>query len=202
MSYQRKGGKGLNGPYKQQFNYYKRQLQKRLISEQAFKYARTKSLPDMKNESLFYEENLDFDKVFNEGITRKRGNVTVRYTGIEAIEIQINSLRRRASKTAQREAYVENYLQAMYMTDYPIEYIEEVEQLFQGISSDTLTYIVDRKILKSIEYVYGNSKKEETMNMIRNALTNKSVRKEARELARKSKEYVPILTELAKKTGM
>lgn len=202
MSYQRKGGKGLKGSYKQQFNYYKRQLQKRLIFEQAFKYARTKSLPDMKNESLFYEQNLDFDKVFNEGITRKRGNVTIRYTGIEAIEIQINSLRKRASKTAQRELYVENYLQAMYMTDYPIEYIEKVEQLFQGISSDTLTYIVDRKILKSIEYVYGNSKKEETMNMIRNALTNKSVRKEARELARKSKEYVPILTELAEKTGM
>ena len=202
MSYQRKGGKGVKGSYKQQFNYYKRQLQKRLIFEQAFKYARTNSLPDMKNESLFYEQNLDFDKVFNEGITRKRGNVTVRYTGIEAIEIQINSLRKRASKTAQRELYVENYLQAMYMTDYPIEYIEEVERLFQGISSDTLTYIVDRKILKSIEYVYGNSKKEETMNMIRNALTNKSVRREARELARKSKEFIPILTELAEKTGM
>lgn len=202
MSYQRKGGKGLKGSYRQQFNYYKRQLQKRLIYEQAFKYARTKSLPDMKNESLFYEQNLDFDKVFNEGITRKRGNVTIRYTGIEAIEIQINSLRQRASKTYQRQAYIDNYLQSMYFAGYEIEDIEEVENLFNSVSSDALTYMVDKAILPSIHYIYGSSKKQETMQSIRDALTNKSVRKEAREIAREGRRIQPILTELVEKTGM
>lgn len=202
MSYQRKGGKGLKGSYRQQFNYYKRQLQKRLIYEQAFKYARTKSIPDMKNESLFYEENLDFDKVFNEGITRKRGNMTIRYTGIEAIEIQINSLRQRASKTYQRQAYIDNYLQSMYYAGFEIEDIEEVENLFNNVSSDALTYMVDKGILKSIQYVYANAQKEETMVSIRNALTNKSVKREAREIAREGRRIQPILTELVEKTGM
>ena len=181
MGYVRKGSKGVKFKnLKQQFNYYKRQLQRRLISEQAYKYVRTGSLPGL-------QQNINFETIFNQGITRKVNNKTIRYEGMEAIWVEIESMKKRASKTYQRNQYINNYLSSLWYTGIEEEDINEIENLFNKISTDHLTYLVDAGILPIIEYIYSKQDKKEKAERIKNALRNESIKKEARRVAKESR---------------
>lgn len=159
MVYIRKSGKGYRGTLRQQFNYYKRQMKDRLLHEQAFKQARGVSEDNISINMLF--ERLDFNDIYEHGITRKLGNETIRVTGIQAVEMQIESLRRRASKTEQANLYIVNYAQSLYQTDMPVEYISEIYQKMQTISIDKLTALLDSGQLKQIAFIYANKNNDE-----------------------------------------
>ena len=83
--YNRKGGSGKSGSLREQFNYYKRQLQNRLIKEQAFKEARGIGTIEARVYTMF--KNLNYDQVYKQGITRKVGKKTIRFVGEEAVKI-------------------------------------------------------------------------------------------------------------------
>lgn len=160
MTYIRKKSKGYTGTLRQQFNYYKRQMKDRLLHEQAFKMAR--GVNDELNINMLFE-HLNFDEVYKTGITRKLGNETIRVTGIQAVEMQIESLKQRASKTAQANLYISNYMQALYNVGMDVDYISEIYQKMQSVSIDKLTYLIDSGQLKQIAFIYANGGTDEEM---------------------------------------
>lgn len=176
--YIRKGGSGRTGSLRQQFNYYKRRLQNRLLEEQSFKEARGQGSIESRILSLFKQENLSYEKVFEEGITRKRGNVTVRIKGMEAVATQIQSMRARASKTLQADLFIRNYVHTLRLQDFDAKSLGEVEKLLKSVSVDKLSVLIDKGVLPSIQFIYANgeylaeSDEEEFLQELRNAITS------------------------------
>ena len=137
--YNRKGGSGKSGSLRQQFNYYKRQLRNRLIDEQAFIEARGGFSFSGKPPTLF--KNLDYEQIMTKGITRKVGNRTVRYKGEEAVQIQIESLRKRASKSYQAQVFIDNYIYTLNIAGLEYDQIDSIEKLLNKLSIDKLSIL-------------------------------------------------------------
>ena len=194
--YNRKGGSGKSGSLRQQFNYYRRQLQNRLIKEEAFSRARTKGrTPEQRPYNLF--KRMDYNDIMQRGISRKQGWETVTITGEEAIRIQIQSMKNRASKSYQSEIYISNYLSAMVEVGFDYEYIDEAERLLKSVSTDKLTIMIQQNIIPQIYFLYtqdSNQEQEEFMEELRNVF-KKSVpsTKEVREIKQRAKQYESIL---------
>ena len=153
--YNRKGGSGKSGSLRQQFNYYKRELRNRLIDEQAFIEARGGFSFSGKPSTLF--KNLNYEQIMTEGITRKVGNRTIRYKGEEAVRIQIESLRKRASKSYQAQVFIENYIKTLNIAGLEPDQIDSIEKLLNKLSIDKLSILIDKGVLPSIQYVYAES---------------------------------------------
>ena len=153
--YNRKGGSGKSGSLRQQFNYYKRQLRNRLIDEQAFIEARGGFSFSGKPSTLF--KNLNYEQIMTEGITRKVGNRTIRYKGEEAVRIQIESLKRRASKSYQAQVFIDNYIKTLSIAGLEVDQIHSIEKLLNKLSIDKLSILIDKGVLPSIQYVYAES---------------------------------------------
>lgn len=156
--YNRKGGKGKSGSLREQFNYYKKQVINRLVKEQAFKQTMSNIVEPVPKTLI---ESWNFDEIYNQGITRKVKNKTIRYVGEEAIKIQIESFRFRASKTKQSQAFIDNYLNTMIEVGFENDNVIKVEKLLNSISIDKLTYIINRGILPSIRFLYDSIQNED-----------------------------------------
>lgn len=190
--YNRKGGSGKAGTLRQQFNYYKRKLENRLISEQAFKEARGVGTIEARINTLF--KNLNYDTVFKQGITRKVGSRTVRFVGSQAVEIQIQSLRQRASKAYQIEQFITNYIISMQNVGFSEENILKVERMLESGSIDKLTLLIDKGVLPSIQFVYSEKlTEEELVEEIRNAVKNGVTKEELQDVKHKQKELVRVI---------
>lgn len=194
MAYRRRGGSGKSGTLREQFNYYKRQLKNRLIQEQAFEEARGGISLTGIPYTMF--QNLNYNDIFTKGITRKVGNRTIRYQGAEAVQIQIESLKRRASKSYQADIYINNYLTSLRNVDMPSEMIMEVEKLLRSISSDRLTLLVDEHILPSIQFLYSQELDyDEILDDIRHAIKFGVTQSRMREIQSAKKSLVPYIKE-------
>lgn len=192
--YNRKGGSGKAGSLREQFNYYKRQVQNRLIQEQAFKLARGVGTIEGRILTLF--KNIDFMQVYEHGITRKVGSHTVRYVGDEAIKVQIQSFRRRASKSYQAEIFIDNFCKAMSSKDYPWYYIEEARELLRSISIDKLAYFIDSGFIKRPPYIYaGLQTPDEFIEDLRKVIQTGITKEEIDELKRRKKQLVKVVKE-------
>lgn len=158
--YNRKGGSGKKGSLREQFNYYKRQVNRRLIDEYVNQRARGLS-PEGLPKTLF--KNLDYNKIYNEGITRKVGNKTIRYIGEEAVKIQINSLKNRASKSFQAQNYITNYINALESVGFSDENIIKIKNNLNNLSVDKLTYLINNNILPQIYFLYSEDEDEDEL---------------------------------------
>lgn len=194
--YNRKGGSGKSGSLRQQFNYYRRQLQNRLIKEEAFSRARTKGrTPEQRPYNLF--KRMDYNDIMQRGISRKQGWETVTITGEEAVRIQIQSMKNRASKSYQSETYISNYLSAMVEVGFDYEYIDEAEKLLKSVSTDKLTIMIQQNLIPQIYFLYtqdSDQEQEEFMEELRNVFkTSVPTTKEVREIKQRAKQYESIL---------
>lgn len=155
--YFRKGGRGLSDKksLRQQYNYYSKRAMERAIYEKAFRVG-LKFKTDVEVVELFKPQT--YDELFREGITRKEGNKTIRYTGIEAVKIKIESYKARASKNVKAESFILNYLKAMEEVGYGIDEIQEVDILLHSISVDKLTYSIHAEFLPQISYIYAEER--------------------------------------------
>lgn len=195
--YNRKGGAGKSGTLREQFNYYKRQLENRLIAEQAFKEARGQGTLESRVYTLF--KNTDFKKVYTYGVTRKVGSRTIRYVGTEAVKIQIESMRRRASKSYQADLFINNYIASMEGAGFSDEIIDYVEKQLNKLSVDRLTLLVDKGILPSIQFVYTLSDDEDDfVRRFDDAIQRGATREEIANVKRKQKELVRVIKEKSK----
>ena len=202
MAYIRKGGKGFDADksLKQQFNYYKKQLFNRLIKEQAMKEV----VSGFSFSGTIYTtfENLDFNKIMKEGITRKVVNKTVRITGEEAVKIQIESMKKRASKSQQANQYIDNYTKALKQMGMPMNLVEKITNKMHSISSDNLTFIVEENILPSISYIYSDEiSYEDLADQILFALNSKMTSEQKEDVRNTSKDLENIIKKRMQREG-
>lgn len=198
--YNRKGGSGKSGTLREQFNYYKRQLSNRLIQEQAFKEARGIGTIESRIYTMF--KHVNYEQVFKQGITRKVGSKTVRFVGSEAVEIQIQSMRQRASKSFQTENFITNYISAMIRVGFDNGSINKVERMLKSCSTDKLTLLIDKGVLPPIEFIYADKMtEEEFVEAVEDAVTNGVTRDELREVKEKQKALVRVIKEKSKIMG-
>ena len=198
--YNRKGGSGKSGTLREQFNYYKKQLNNRLIQEQAFKEARGIGTIESRIHTMF--KHVNYEQVFKQGITRKVGSKTVRFVGSEAVQIQIQSMRERASKSFQTENFITNYISAMIRVGFDNGNINKVERMLKSCSTDKLTLLIDKGVLPPIEFIYAdNMTEEEFVEAVEDAVTNGVTRDELREVKEKQKALVRVIKEKSKIMG-
>lgn len=202
MAYIRKGGKGLDPSksLKTQFNYYKKQLFNRLLQEQAMQEA----ISGFSFSGTIYTtfENLDFDKISKEGITRKVGTKTVRFTGEEAVKIQIESMKKRASKTYQTNQFIENYCTSLKKIGLPMNEVEEIRKAMMSTSANNLTYIIEQGILPSIAYVYSDELDyKDLYDSIMFALTSKLTKQQKSDIRTARENLKPLITERMRREG-
>lgn len=193
-TYNRKGGSRVkSGSLRQQFNYYKRQVKNRLIEEYTGQRARGLT-PIGIPKTLF--KHLNYQDIITHGITRKQGGKTIRIKGEEAVKIQIESLRLRASKNYQANLYISNYLQTMFKTGFDYELVEKVSNAFSKISNDKLTYLINTGILKPIEFLYNEDidEYEYTEDIINTILTG-ATGKDYKLYQERKKSLLKIATE-------
>lgn len=184
------------------FNYYKRQLKRRLINEQAFLLARRggmsiESMPEV----LF--KSLSFDELYNKGITRKdsKGN-TIRYFGEDAIRMQIDSMRKRGSKTYQSELFVENWLKAAKKAGFSNQGIETARRMLNSVSIDKLTVLAERGFVKQIAFLYADIETEnEILNDMKNAIKSGVSTEELKQYQSTRKALIPAVKQIASATG-
>ena len=140
--------------YNKAIKAYKRKI----VHEQAqLRASRGEDMPMTEvSKGLFGEANFNFKKVYEEGITRKVGTKTVRYKGEEAIDVFIQSLRRRTSRTYQKEMYINNYISALInATSIDESIIADIEASMKKIPADELAWLINTGRLPQIAYVYA-----------------------------------------------
>lgn len=190
--YNRKGGSGKSGSLRQQFNYYKRQLRNRLIDEQTFIEARGGFSFSGKPSTLF--KILNYEQIMTEGITRKVGNRTIRYKGEEAVRIQIESLRKRASKSYQAQVFIDNYISTLNIAGLESDQIDSIEKLLNKLSIDKLSILIDKGVLPSIQYVYAESDDpDKVYDDIINAINKGVSKSELEEVKARKKVLRPLI---------
>lgn len=171
MAYIRKGSRGLKvKSLRQQYNYYVRRAQERVIWQQTFAEASGRKLQE-EEYKLFTPKT--YDELFEKGITRKIGDVTVRYEGAEAIRVKIQSLKRYASKSTRAQAYIDNYIRAMSEVGFNYEEREEVRKLLSSLSTDRLTFLIHEPPpfgIPEIAYVYSEESKAELIERLRQSI--------------------------------
>ena len=189
---------------KARFNSALREFKNKIVEEQAYKEARGGGFEAMPK-TLF--ENLNFNKIIEQGITRKVGNTTVRYTGEKAIQEQIKSLRARASGSRQKAIFVDNYLNSLRAIGMPNKQIEDIRKGFNRISQDYLTLLIDNNIVKQISYNYsGNETTDALHKQLTNVLSGKSavskeLIQEYEEAKIKKQKLIPLVREREKILG-
>lgn len=198
----RSGGSGRKGSLRQQFNYYKRQMFNRLIEEESFERA-IGGGTDLTPSLLF--KRLNYDDIYEKGLTRKVGNTTIREYGESAIRIQIGSLRRRASKSEQAQLFIENFVNSLRSTktdsrgnliglSMPEEYVYKIYKKLKSISIDRLTYLIRNGILKVPTYFYNNPKSwEELYQEIIDAIDNGVSKETLKDVQAKKKQLKPFI---------
>ena len=85
-------------------------------------------------EAFEISKTLNYEQIMTEGITRKVGNHTIRYKGEEAVRIQIESLRKRASKSYQAQAFIDNYTKTLSIAGLEPDQIDSIEKLLNKSS--------------------------------------------------------------------
>lgn len=146
--------KKKTGTLQEQFNYYKKRLNERLLEEEAMQRARGRYITDTTPQSFF--KKLDIDEVYNKGVWRRtKGGKLKLYTGDKALKIQIESMRRRASKVYMKNLYIDNYIKALRKVYPHSRKTKEIEKQLRKLTYDELTFMINTGRLKSISFIYS-----------------------------------------------
>lgn len=170
--YFRKGSKGLSIAkygYRYVYNYYRKRALEQMAYSRAFKEAM--GIMQGKPTTLFKPQT--FDELFEEGITRKVGERTVRIRGLKAIEVKLESLKNESDRNKKAEIFINNYLTAMDKTGYNAYDREEVGKLLTTISIDRLTMLIhgeDPIRLPRIQYIYAEGLQGDIVAKVKKAI--------------------------------
>ena len=139
---------------KRQFNYYVKRLNETMLNERTFIVARGGAMTDRPS-NLF--KNLNFNKLIEEGLTRKIKGKTVRITGVEAVKIQIQSLKNRTSRSIQNRRFIDNYLTSLNKIGMDPLQIKAVENALKRTPIDKIKYLTSKNLLPDIYRNYASA---------------------------------------------
>lgn len=137
-----------------------------------------------------YFKQVKLNKLMQEGITRRIDNKIVRYKGVEAVEKQIESLRRANNPEYKKKQFIETYITNLEINGVPEEYvskniivkneitgepenkvfrpIEEMRAFLESCDPKEITYLLDKGYIRSIEiyYVWDDNDTEHFVRML------------------------------------
>lgn len=139
---------------KRQFNYYVKRLNETMLNERTFIVARGGAMTDRPS-NLF--KNLNFNKLIEEGLTRKIKGKTVRITGVEAVKIQIQSLKNRTSRSIQNRRFIDNYLTSLNKIGMDPLQVKAIENALKRTPIDKIKYLTSKNLLPDIYRNYASA---------------------------------------------
>lgn len=139
---------------KRQFNYYVKRLNETMLNERTFIVARGGAMTDRPS-NLF--KNLNFNKLIEEGLTRKIKGKTVRITGVEALKIQIQSLKNRTSRSIQNRRFIDNYLTSLNKIGMDPLQVKAIENALKRTPIDKIKYLTSKNLLPDIYRNYASA---------------------------------------------
>ena len=100
-----------------------------------------------------YFKNLSYKKLKEEGLTRRVDNKVVRFKGVEAVSMQIESLRKGRDPEYKKRNFIATYREQLELNGVPEEYITEEYDQATGEYIEIVRHPVDEMItyLESLE---------------------------------------------------
>lgn len=100
-------------------------------------------------------KRLNFDDVFEYGITRVENGVWKRYKGAEAVRRQIKSLERFADKNNQKQQFIKNYSTSLFKVGYKYSDVNEIKNFLKRQNADNIAIALELGRLPEIAFIYA-----------------------------------------------
>lgn len=181
----------------QQFDYYLNRYKRRLVEERAFNIAMGY---DFNQPEMF--SNLNYNSIFEKGLTRKRGTKTVRIKGEEAVKVQIMSLKRRASLVEMKNAFINNYVSAYLQAGGRNP--GRLRSLLRGVTSRRLAFLIKIGAIPDIQFFYAHKHdfdEEQFFKDLIGALNSKTYAKAYERARLVYKEILPVQRKMSEIVG-
>lgn len=136
--------------------------------------------PDQLRASYF--DVMQYQKLIKEGITRRQGGRVVRFKGLQAVKVQITSLKFATDSYRKKAQFINTYIENMQNMGIPEEWetinkegkfvkvniIKEMKDFLEGLEPNVITYLLDTGRLYDIKfyYVLDESNIEELYQML------------------------------------
>lgn len=136
--------------------------------------------PDQLRASYF--DVMQYQKLIKEGITRRQGGRVVRFKGLQAVKVQITSLKFATDSYRKKAQFINTYIENMQNMGIPEEWetinkegkfvkvniIKEMRDFLESLEPNVITYLLDTGRLYDIKfyYVLDESNIEEMYQML------------------------------------
>ncbi len=171
---------------RQRYNYYLNKFKKQRVKSQALAIAQGQ-IYETKPPTLF--KKLDYNEIYTQGITRKVGNKTVRFTGEEAVNLQIESLKRETNRYAKKQQFIDTYIGRLEDLGGDTKLIHSLKTKLENLSVTNLSILISQGYIETPRYMYEIEEiddfiKNQINNLTKRGYTEKStqIRKEIIEL--------------------
>ena len=136
---------------RQRYNYYLNKFKKQRIKSQALAIAQGQ-IYETKPPTLF--KKLDYNELYTQGITRKVGNKTVRFTGEEAVKVQIESLKRETDRFAKKQQFIDAYIGRLEEMGGNSKLIYTIRKKLENLSVTKLSILIRQGYIETPRYMY------------------------------------------------
>ena len=136
---------------RQRYNYYLNKFKKQRVKSQALAIAQGQ-IYETKPPTLF--KKLDYNELYTQGITRKVGNKTVRFTGEEAVKVQIESLKRETNRFAKKQQFIDAYIGRLEEMGGNSELIYTIRKKLENLSVTKLSILIRQGYIETPRYMY------------------------------------------------
>ena len=122
--------------------------------------------PDQLRASYF--DVMQYQKLIKEGITRRQGGRVVRFKGLQAVKVQITSLKYATDSYRKKAQFIDTYIENMQNMGIPEEWetinkkgklvvvniMEEMRAFLESLEPNVITYLLDTGSLYDIKFYY------------------------------------------------
>ena len=162
---------------RQRYNYYLNKFKKQRVKSQALAIAQGQ-IYETKPPTLF--KKLDYNELYTQGITRKVGNKTVRFTGEEAVNLQIESLKRETNRYDKKQQFIDAYIERLEELGGDTDLIYSIKTKLENLSVTKLSILIRQGYIETPRYMYeiediNDFIKRQINNLTKTGYTQKSL---------------------------
>ena len=136
---------------RQRYNYYLKKFKEQRVKSQALAIAQGQ-IYEKKKPTLF--KKLDYNELYTQGITRKVGNKTVRFTGEEAVNLQIESLKRETNRYDKKQQFIDAYIERLEELGGDTDLIYSIKTKLENTSATKLSILIRQGYIEMPNYMY------------------------------------------------
>ena len=136
---------------RQRYNYYFKKFKEQRIKSQALAIAQGQ-VYETKPPTLFFF--FFYNELYTQGITRKVGNKTVRFTGEEAVNLQIESLKRETNRYDKKQQFIDAYIERLEELGGDTDLIYSIKTKLENTSATKLSILIRQGYIEMPNYMY------------------------------------------------